>query len=182
MTPYLSFHLYIPSHPSPSLSRSLQCSPLSACSIYQPRVIETCVPSLSAKRLADCLHFHAEGCDASVAALIVIDWDPSKPSPPFGESRPAVFPVLVRYGPCFCFWKWQRVLHASSTVAFVSTSHLFFYHLPLSISRTLTLALCSSLCLSVSFLASPSSPSPLPPRNLSHKTQLPQSGQAGQGG
>lgn len=80
VTPYLSFHLY-PLSPLPvivSLSAVLSSQRLLHLSA---RVIETCVPSLSAKRLADCLHFHAEGCDASVAALIVIDWDPSKPSP-----------------------------------------------------------------------------------------------------
>ncbi len=43
-------------------------------------VIEPCVPSLSAKRLADCLHFHVEGCEASMAVVWTIDWDPSKPS------------------------------------------------------------------------------------------------------
>lgn len=80
MTPYPSFRLY-PLSPLPvivSLSAVLSSQRLLHLSA---RVIETCVPSLSAKRLADCLHFLAEGCDASVAALIVIDWDPSKPSP-----------------------------------------------------------------------------------------------------
>lgn len=48
------------------------------------RVIEPCVLSLSAKRLADRLHFHAEGCEDSVAVVRVIDWDPSKP-PPLGS-------------------------------------------------------------------------------------------------
>lgn len=164
MTPYLSFHLY-PLSPLPvivSLSAVLSSQRLLHLSA---RVIETCVPSLSAKRLADCLHFHAEGCDASVAALIVIDWDPSKPSPPLGSldrlsSRSWSAMVLS----VLCSWKWQHVLHASSTVAFVSTSHLFFYHFPLSISRTLTLALCSSLCLSMSFPASHSPSTPPHPQ------------------
>lgn len=79
MTPYLSFHL----SPSPSplcLALSPPCSPLSARSHLSGRVIEPCVPSLSAKRLADCLHFHAEGCEAGVAVVRAIDWDPSEPS------------------------------------------------------------------------------------------------------
>lgn len=161
MTLYPSFRLH-PLSPLPvivSLSAVLSSQRLLHLSA---RVIETCVPSLSAKRLADCLHFHAEGCDASVAALIVIDWDPSKPSPPFGKPRPPVFPVLVRYG-LVHFLLLEMAKCASSTEAFVSTSHLFFYHFPLSISRTLTLALCSPLCLSVSFPASHSPPHPTPP-------------------
>lgn len=107
MTLYLSFHLY-PLSPLPvivSLSAVLSSQRLLHLSA---RVIETCVPSLSAKRLADCLHFHAEGCDASVAALIVIDWDPSKPSPLWEVSTAC----LPSPGPLrsFCSRKWQRVL------------------------------------------------------------------------
>lgn len=80
MTPYLSFHLYsFP--PFVSLSAALSSQRALHLSV---RVIEPCVLSLSAKRLADRLHFHAEGCEDSVAVVRVIDWDPSKP-PPLGS-------------------------------------------------------------------------------------------------
>lgn len=79
MAPYLSFHL---SPLLPLLFVSLSAVLSSQHSLHlSGRVIEPCVPSLSAKRLADCLHFHAEGCEASVAVVRDIDWDLSKALP-----------------------------------------------------------------------------------------------------
>ena len=83
------FPIYLSPPPSPPL-----CLALSPSSLHlSGRVIEPCVPSLSAKRLADCLHFHAEGCKAGVAVVRAIDWDPSKPLP-VGKLPPPP-PLLV---------------------------------------------------------------------------------------
>lgn len=77
----LSFCRFLTLGPPFHLSHSALCAALSARRSLHLLgcVIEPCVPSLSAKRLADCLHFQAEGCEASVAAVRAIDWDPSKP-------------------------------------------------------------------------------------------------------
>lgn len=98
--------------------------PPGATSIYQRRVIETCVPSLSAKRLADCLHFHSEGCDSGGggggAAPIAINWDPShnphrhppRPTPTSPPSSPhctfsevfSHFPTMLIFLGCSMFF------------------------------------------------------------------------------
>lgn len=87
LSPCVFWSLYdtVSVFPSISLSLVLFVSLAAALPSQRPlhlsgRVIEPCVPSLSAKRLADCLHFHAEGCEASVAVVRAIDWDLSKPS------------------------------------------------------------------------------------------------------
>lgn len=70
------------------------------------RVIEPCVLSLSAKRLADHLHFYAEGCKDSVAVVRDIDWDLSKP-PPLGSYyclTPCLVAALIMSG-------WTKMLH-----------------------------------------------------------------------
>lgn len=82
------------------------------------RVIEPCVLSLSAKRLADRLHFHAEGCEDSVAVVRVIDWDPSKP-PPLGSyyclsSCLVAAPILSGWTKVtYCAVKYPKIVHFS---------------------------------------------------------------------
>lgn len=169
--------------------------PPGAASIYQRCVIETCAPSLSAKRLADCLHFHTEGCDGgggSVAALIAIDWDPSHnwptPSPPTpqapnpsGKSFPACLrvrcdlvhvDVFLFFGGGFSRTESGKELPVLLALVshwpsvFVSSSFL-----PIS---TLPLPFSSFFCFSFQrFPQDAALPTPLP---------RPKSGQAGQGG
>lgn len=145
--------------------------PPGTASIYQRRVIETCAPSLSAKRLADCLHFHAEGCDCgggSVAAPIAIDWDPSHPPPPPPTLLGSLFPlasesavilsVLMFFWGFFWFFLALRVARSSQCCWHWSlTGHLFLCRRPLYL-----FPLCFFLSL----------PFFVFPPNVSHKTQL----------
>lgn len=87
-------------------------------------VIEPCVLSLSAKLLADRLHFHAEGCEDSMAVVRVIDLDPSK-TPPLGSYyclSSCLVPTLILSG-------WTKMQHTvqSNTPKFYISFSVYSY-------------------------------------------------------
>lgn len=122
VTVSVSLSLYDTVSVSPSIflpSLSLRSALLCARLHLSARVIEPCALSLSAKRLADRLHFHAEGREDSVAAVRVIDWDPSQPSPS-GKLLLSVFllagpadRVLLDEDETHCAVKHPQILHFS---------------------------------------------------------------------
>lgn len=103
-------------------SLSLQRSPLSALHL-SARVIEPCALSLSAKRLADRLHFHAEGCEDSVAVVRVIDWDPSQ-LPPLG-SYYCLSSCLVAWLILSAWTKKWLTVQSNTPTFYISVSRIF---------------------------------------------------------